>query len=309
MNSKLSGRFGFVRASVSSGFRAPTPGQQNGFNISTQFDPALGDLVNNGTIPSISPVAALRGGVPLAPEKSINYTAGVVLDTGQFSLTADYFRIDVSDRIGITSNFTLTAEEVDTLLAEGVEAARDLRRFRFFTNAFSTASQGIDLVSTFTPLALRGNTTISAVFNYTDTEVTDNRKGLLNDRRLTEFAYALPRTRWNVGLTQQVGRVSILGRVNYFGGWYDYDSGFAQVFVPSGGIEQGFFDGRPIVDFEASIALGGGTTLAIGAQNAFNTYPDESARAMSVGERYSEYTPWGFNGAYYYVRIGYGWGN
>ena len=88
-NGKLSARYGFVRASVSSGFRAPTPGQQNGFNISTIFDPALGDLVNNGTIPSISPVAALRGGEPLAPEKSVNYTAGVVFDTGQFSLTAD----------------------------------------------------------------------------------------------------------------------------------------------------------------------------------------------------------------------------
>ncbi len=309
MNSKVSGRVGFVRASVSSGFRAPTPGQQNGFNISTIFDPALGDLVNNGTIPSISPVAALRGGVPLAPEQSINYTAGVVFDTGEFSVTADYFRIDVSDRIGITSNFTLTADEIDTLLAEGVTAARDLRRFRFFTNAFATASQGIDLVSTFTPLALRGNTTISAVFNYTDTKVTDNEKGLLNDRRLAEFTYALPRSRWNVGLTQQVGRVSLLGRVNYFGGWYDYDSGFAQVYLPSGGIEQGFFDGKPIVDLEASVALGGGTTLALGAQNAFNTYPDESARAMSVGEKYSEYTPWGFNGAYYYVRVGYGWGN
>ena len=49
-------------------------------------------------------------------------------------------------------------------------------------------------------------------------------------------------------------------------------------------------------------------TLAIGAQNALNTYPDESARAMSVGEKYSEYTPWGFNGAYYYSRISYGWG-
>ncbi len=308
MNSKLSGRVGFVRASVSSGFRAPTPGQQNGFNISTIFDPALGDLVNNGTIPSISPLAALRGGVPLAPETSINYTAGVVFDTGPFTFTADYFRITVSDRIGITSNFTLTAEEIDTLLAEGVTAARDLRRFRFFTNAFATASQGIDLVSTFTPVALRGNTSISAVFNYTDTTVTDNDKGLLNDRRLAEFAYALPRTRWNIGLTQQVGRVSLLARVNYFGGWYDYDSGFAQIYLPSGGIEQGFFAGQPIVDLEASMGLGGGTTLAVGGQNAFNTFPDESARARSVGEKYSEYTPWGFNGAYYYARLHYGWG-
>ena len=308
MNSKLSGRVGFVRASVSSGFRAPTPGQQNGFNISTIFDPALGDLVNNGTIPSISPVAALRGGVPLAPETSINYTAGVVFDTGPFTFTADYFRITVSDRIGITSDFTLTTEEIDTLLAEGVTAARDLRRFRFFTNAFATTSQGIDLVSTFTPVALRGNSIISAVFNYTDTAVTDNDKGLLNDRRLAEFAYALPRTRWNIGLTQQVGRVSLLARVNYFGGWYDYDSGFAQIYLPSGGIEQGFFAGQPIVDLEASMGLGGGTTLAGGGQNAFNTFPDESVRARSVGEKYSEYTPWGFNGAYYYARLNYGWG-
>ena len=308
-NGKVSARVGFVRASVSTGFRAPTPGQQNGFNISTIFDPALGDLVNNGTIPSNSPVAGLRGGVPLRPETSVNYTAGVVFDTGPFNFTADYFRIDVSDRIGITSNFTLEDPEIEALLAQGVDAARDLRRFRFFTNAFATSSQGIDLVSTFTPIALRGNTVFSAVFNYTDTEVTDNGQGLLNDRRLAEYAYALPRTRWNLGVTQRLGRASLLGRVNYFGGWYDYDSGFARIFDPTGGIDNGFFEGRPIVDLELTVDAGGGATIAVGAQNVLDTYPDESARAMSVGEKYSEYTPWGFNGAYYYVRLGYGWGS
>ena len=307
-NGKISARYAFVRASVSSGFRAPTPGQQNGFNISTIFDPALGDLVNNGVIPSISPVAALRGGVPLEPERSVNYTAGVVFDTGPFNFSADYFRIDVSDRIGITSNFALRDDEIASLLAQGIDSARDLRNFRFFTNAFDTASQGIDVVSTYTPIALRGNTVFSAVFNFTDTEVTDNEKGLLNDRRMAEYAYALPRVRWNAGVTQRVGRVQLLGRVSYFGGWYDWDSGFNQVFLPLGGIEQGFFDGRPIVDVEASIDLYDGTTLAFGAQNLLDTYPQESARAMSVGEKYSEYTPWGFNGAYYYARIRYAWG-
>ena len=77
-NGKVSGRFRFLRGSVSSGFRAPTPGQQNGFNIQSWFDPTVGDLVNNAVIPSISPVARLRGGRPLGPEQSINYTAGVV---------------------------------------------------------------------------------------------------------------------------------------------------------------------------------------------------------------------------------------
>ena len=37
--------------------------------------------------------------------------------------------------------------------------------------------------------------------------------------------------------------------------------------MPSSGIEEGF-DGRPIVDLEASIALGGGATLTVGAQTS-----------------------------------------
>ena len=308
-NGKVSGRFRFVRASMSSGFRAPTPGQQHGFNISSWFDPTIGDLVNNAVIPSISPAAQLRGGLPLAPERSVNYTAGVVFDTGPFTLTADYFRIDVADRIGITSNFLLTDGEIANLVAGGFDAAESVRNFRFFTNAFATMSQGIDVVSTWTPLALRGNTVISAVFNHTDTRVTDNRKGLLDGRRLAEYAHSLPRTRGNVGVTQRMGRARLVGRLSYYGGWYDYDSGRGEVFAPSGGLAQGFFDGRPILDLEVSFDLGRGATLAAGAQNVLDTYSQVSTLADWVGERYSEYTPWGFSGAYYYVRIGYGWGN
>jgi len=110
------------------------------------------------------------------------------------------------------------------LLAAGVASARDLRYFQFFTNAFGTTSQGVDVVSTWTPLALRGNTVVSAAFNYTRTEVTDNDRGLLNARRTAEYAYALPRTRWNAAVTQRFGPTSLLGRVSYYGGWYDYVS-------------------------------------------------------------------------------------
>ena len=308
-NGKLSGRVGFVRGSVSTGFRAPTPGQQHGLHIQSWFDPTVGDLVNNAVIPSISPVARLRGGLPLGPERSVNYTAGVVIDRGPFTLTADYFRIDVSDRIGITSNFVLTPAEIAEVVAGGFEAARSVRNYRFFTNAFSTTSHGVDVVSTWTPLALRGNTVLSAVFNHTDTEVTDNAKGLLDDRRLAEYAYALPRTRWNAAVTQRVAGASLLGRVSYYAGWYDYDSGRGQVFVPSAGLEQGYFDGRAIVDLELSIPLGRGTTLTVGAQNVLDTYSQVSVLANAVGEQYSEYTPWGYSGAFYYVRAGYDWGN
>ena len=51
-----------LRASASTGFRAPTPGQQNAFNISTIYDPVIMDLTNNGTIPSTSLLAEEFGG-------------------------------------------------------------------------------------------------------------------------------------------------------------------------------------------------------------------------------------------------------
>ena len=116
--------------SVSTGFRAPTPGQQNGFNISTRFDPELGALVNNGTIPSISAVAMLRGGAPLEPETSVNYTLGAVVGGGEWTVTADYFRIDVSDRIGITSNFTLDDHEIAAQSSATARSATPTRSSR-----------------------------------------------------------------------------------------------------------------------------------------------------------------------------------
>ena len=299
VNGKLSGRYRLadpfsLRASLSSGFRAPTPGQQNGFNLSTIFDPTLGDLVERGTVPSIFPVARLRGGEPLKPETSVNYTAGAVLEQGTLILTADYFRIDVADRLAVTQDFTLTPTEVDQLLEAGVENARGLASFRFFTNDISTTTQGIDLVFSYAPPRLKGGTVFSAVFNHTDTQVTHFNPELLNAaRRLRELQEALPRNRWNASVSQKIGPVNVLGRLNYYGAWFDWDSA------------QTLFSGKPVFDLEVGLPLSEETRLAIGARNAFNTFSDVSPNATSVGEQYSEYTPWGFNGAYFYFRLAY----
>ena len=299
VNGKLSGRYRLMepfslRAGLSTGFRAPTPGQQNGFNLSTIFDPAVGDLVERGTVPSIFPVARLRGGEPLNPETSVNTTAGAVLEQGTLIVTADCFRIDVDDRLAVTRDFTLTAREVDQLLEAGVENARGLASFRFFTNDISTTTRGIDLVFSYAPPRLKGDTVFSAVFNHTDTRVTHFNPELLNTaRRLRELQEALPRNRWNASVSQRIGPVHILGRLNYYGAWFDWDSA------------QTLFSGKPVLDLEVAVPLSNETKLAIGARNAFNTLPDVSPNATSVGEQYSEYTPWGFNGAYLYFRLAY----
>ena len=136
-----------LRANANTGFRAPTPGQQNAFNVSTVSDVDLGDLVNRGTIPSTSAVAVTKGGGQLEPESSVSLTGGVMYEAGAFRLTADYFRISISDRFAQTRTFKLTPDKVTKLVSEGVTSAANLAEFRFFTNNFETLTQGVDLVA------------------------------------------------------------------------------------------------------------------------------------------------------------------
>ena len=299
LNGKLAGRYRLspawaVRGSVSSGFRAPTPGQQNAFNVSTRYDLQLRDLVNDGTIPSTSRAAQLRGGRLLEPERSVNASLGAVADRGPVRLTVDYFRIDLSNRLALTQLFALGPEEVETLIAEGVTSARNLQNFRFFTNDFETRTQGIDLVATVTPVALGGATTFGFLFNHTDTEVTHFNPGVLDTVRLRQLQEAIPGTRWNVSAQHDLGRWRLLGRLNYYGDWYD--SRDVRV-----------YSGDTVFDLQASRTIGDSVTLTLGARNVFDNQPEENPNASAVGNRYSPYTPFNYNGAFYYFRIAYEW--
>ena len=147
LNGKVSGRAKVagalaVRGAVSTGFRAPTPGQQNAFNVTTAF--IGGQLTNNGVVPATSDVAMARGGGQLQPEKSFNISGGAVVDKGNFTFTADFFRVNIDDRLALSQEVALTEPEIETLLAEGIPEARNFPVFRFFLNDFSTLTQGVD---------------------------------------------------------------------------------------------------------------------------------------------------------------------
>lgn len=300
LNGKVAGRIRLsdplaIRAGVSTGFRAPTPAQQNAFDVQTNWDQNLQELVNDGTVPPNSTAAALRGGGPLKPETSVNYTVGAVIEQGAFSVTADLFRIDVSDRIVLTGFFKdLSPEESLIINTQGVGR---LSGFRFFTNDLETRTAGLDLIATYTPPALGGNTTLSFVFNYTDTAVTAYNPEIVSPDRIRDLEEALPRVRWNAGFNTKAGKWRFLGRLNYYSGWWDW----LDVFKYDGG--------NYLVDLEAAYAVTDRVSVAAGAQNALSYYPQENPFAAdSLGNRYSQYTPFGFNGGYYYVRLNYDWG-
>ena len=311
-NGKISARVGLtdvvsLRAGVSSGFRAPTPGQQNAFNVTTAF--IGGQLTNNGVVPSTSAVAAARGGGQLQPERSLNFSAGVVAEKGRFNFTADYFRINIDDRVALSQEIKLAESEIQTLLDEGIPEARNFPVFRFFLNDFSTTTQGIDLIST---MAV-GATTFSAVYNYTDTAVKNVETAVIDEFRIYTLERGLPNTRWNFSVDHDASRWNLMGRLNYFGQFWDSEDGRNAADLDGGPTAPTLYpaySGKALLDVELGIPLGENFRLAIGGENVLNTYPDLNMfGAQTVGNQYGQFSPFGFNGAYYYTRLTYTWGS
>ncbi|MXW56906.1 MAG: TonB-dependent receptor, partial [Gemmatimonadales bacterium] len=308
LTGKVSGRLQVsdavaLRAGGSTGFRAPTPGQQNAFNVSTVFDATIGDLVNRGTIPSTSRVAELYGGRQLTPEKAFSLTAGTVFDADAFKLTVDYYRIAISDRFAQTQTFSLQPDEVTRLLSEGITSAANLAEFRFFTNDFSTRTQGLDIVANYTPPSMGGATSFSALFNYNGTTVTDFNPDVIDTDRVDQLEQSVPSWRGSLNVLHALGGVRTLLRGTWYDSWVDVGG------VVIGGVEGTAFPGRFLVDVELSTDLTDDAELTIGANNLFDTYPATQApeTADDVGLLYPESSPFGFNGGYYYVRVNYRW--
>ena len=306
-NGKLSARVALgdtvsLRGGVSTGFRAPTPGQQHAINIQTFLNDKQ-ELTDSGTVPSTFAAARRHGGVPLRPERSRNSTAGLVVDNGPFTLTADYFRVAIEDRLALSGTISTDAEDRALLLADGITAAETLTLFRFFINDFSTRTQGVDVVSTWTPPALAGDTVFTMTLNFTDTEMT-HQTDLLASHDVLAIERGVPRFRWNAALNQQVGRFGLLGRLSHYGPWVDYY--YARLWFDGNAPIQ---DDAYILDLEASVRLAPDVTLAIGGQNVFDVLSFAPQPLADVlGSLYSPVTPWGLSGGYYYARINYAWG-
>ncbi len=287
-----------LRGGYSSGFRAPTPGQQNTFNVSTVYDFTLGALVNRGIIPSTHSAAALHGGDVLEPEKSNNFTGGFTFEVMDVNLTMDLFDIRLRDRLGLTEDITLSDEDKENLVSEGITSAKNLQKFRFFTNDFDTTTQGIDVVVT-APVA---NGNVIAVYNYTTTTVTNVADTLAFDDRKNELEKGLPKHRASLTATQSItNRWGVLARASYFSGWFDSEDFNQNPEMPG----VGEYSGKVVVDLETQYMADSGLTITIGGNNILDQYPDENPNQTVIGNQYGQFSPFGFDGAFWYARFGY----
>ena len=281
-----------IRGAVSTGFRAPTVGQANVFNVTTAFTGGM--LADEGTIPPTHAASALLGGKPLTPEESINYTVGTVFNVGDVDITVDYFNIKVKDRISRSSEKTLSEEQIQTLIDKDVpHAASFSGGIRFYTNDFDTTTQGVDVIATYPVEMMGGHTNFSFAGNWTETTVDKFNPEVINEKRVIQLEKNLPRTRFTLSANHLQGPWGFLARARYYGKFTEFTTDDATA--------RNEGDARALVDIEGSYTFKDSLTLVAGAENVLDTKPSKLSSNVS-GLVYMETSPYGFNGGYYYFR-------
>lgn len=160
-----------VRASVSTGFRAPHLAQQWFSSTATNF---IGGVpFENKTFPVTDPVARALGAEPLEPETSLNQSVGITWQpTAAFTASIDFYQIEIEDRVVLSSNFTGAAGSpfLAYLNSQGLSGTTG---GRYFTNAVDTRTRGVDLSTRHVwRLGQAGKVTFTGGANFNQTEAT-----------------------------------------------------------------------------------------------------------------------------------------
>jgi len=290
-----------VRATLGTGFHAPSPGQTNDAILTTNF--VAGNQVQTGTYPVDSPISQYFGSVGLKPEKSRNYGAGVVLKpTPTLTMTIDGYIIKVRDRIGISQTFHVTA--ADIIAQPELAAVGEGGDVNFFTNAFDTSTKGIDFVGTWRHKIFDGGLTMTLAYNYNKSKVTKFDPAVISDSQRIDIAHLAPNHRATLSANFLRGPWLFNARENYYGWWRDENDYPGQK-----------FGAKWTTDADLSYTFMQHFTLTLGANNIFDTHPDKIANSASNpiyvltgstadGQVYPRLGgPFGINGGYYYVRV------
>ena len=305
---KLTARFQPVKAlvlrgGVSTGFRAPSLGQSFFSTVSTNFLAVGGVLVpfEVGTFPVGSPVARALGARDLKPEESEHTTFGLVWDpVSAFEISVDYYQVDIKDRIVLSGNFT--GAQVAALLAPfNVTGAR------FFTNAIDTETKGYDVTASYSLAGpALGTLRLWAGYNDTENKVTRVAPTPPQLAGLQEVLFdAIERRRVECGQPKNSLRTSA-----------DWERGktFAQVRESRYGeyclVDRQVVDQTFGAEWLTDLEIGYNFqrfTLAVGAQNLFDAFPDRNLPANSnLGIfTYPSHSPFGMNGRFVYSRVSF----
>jgi iron complex outermembrane receptor protein len=294
-NAKIAGRYRVsdtlaFRGAVSTGFHAPTPGQANVRTTITTFDGSSGLQQEERLVAPTSSLALENGGAPLTEEKSLNFSIGFASDIfDNWTLTADYYRIEVSDRIYRVGDITID----DPLISS----------ISFYTNALDVSHQGIDLVVTG---GIGDNTDLT--FAYAFNQISVDGQSLINgippvsDGTVEDIENNYPEHRFTLSAnTQFTDKLDLMARATYYGEHYDERGTIGAAVDPSAKIGSTIY-----LDMELGFQATDSLRVALGAVNILDEFVDTigppNANRLSVGLQYPRRSAANYEGGSWYLK-------
>jgi iron complex outermembrane receptor protein len=262
-------------------------------------------------MPPNAPATGILGlGEGLQPEKSTNYSAGIVFRPDRsMALTLDLYQIEVRNRIAATSTFYGTIDGqlysqaiVDAIIANGnvldpaVTAEGDTG-INLFTNGVTTRTRGIDVGFSYGMDLAGANVDLTAAATYTKTEVLKVRatpaefgttQPLFDTVALSDLTDTAPKFLVNLGARFDWERVTLSVHELVYGkaSEFENDGGECISFYganspncstdPSG---LTFFKTEvgvtPITNLEVAFKAMDKLSVTVGATNVFDRYPNK----------------------------------
>lgn len=286
-----------VRGSYSTGFKAPSPGQNNATSTSQGLDTTTLLLFTNGRLSPLNPVAQYFGAKPLKPEESKTATVGMVFENGNgFSGSIDAFKTDVQKRFSTSATFTVTPTIRAQLIAQNVPGAASFTSVNFFTNDFNTMTRGVEVTGNYLTDVGAGKLRFSGAYSYTATKVTSGTTAAAtNASQKKIFEQGVPQHNASATATYSIDAFEFLGRVRYYGPWTDSSGN------TTGNIFQRF-GGMAFLDFAVTYNVTDYASIRLGAENIGNFHPEKALYQASRGIEYSRNAPYDVNGGNYYLR-------
>jgi iron complex outermembrane recepter protein len=332
-----------IRASHSTGFRAPSQQQKFYSKTGTVFVSEGGTLVpkESGIFTNTSGIATLLGIPELKQETSKSYTVGVAARIAEgLDLTVDAYQIDIKNRIILTNNFN-ASQFTDVALKDQITKA-GATVASVFTNAVDTRNQGIEAVLSYTKslgdnsdirFTLAGSfiknnvldsadvvsgSTVKKPFIKTTSVLLNNGQvgNYFNREDESRMEVASPVDKFNGTVNYRIGKFSAMfravrfGKVVYLDPTITSEAAFVDNAFNSSTDKETLdqtFNPKWVIDLTATYEIIKGLKVTLGANNLFDTYQDLHTHSANFGAGRFVYSrrvqQMGFNGRYVFGRL------
>ena len=262
-----------LRASMSTGFRAPSLHQIYMSNIQTLI--SGGTVSNQGTFNNHSPVVRSLGVEKLKEENATNSTFGLAFKPiDGLYLSLDMYNVAVDDRIVYSSAIGSS----DTTSAVGaILNDYNVTSIKFFTNAVSSTTKGMDFVASYSGLEIGpGSLDLSVSYNSNTTELGDkittptpissSGADIFDRKEQSRLVSARPSSKLLLGLDYSMGKLSVGLNNTQFG-----EVTWQHASDPS--MDQ-TFSSKLVTDLNLNYQVSDNLSVNLALNNLLNVYPD-----------------------------------